>query len=456
MDPSLQDRADKAFHEQSLYRASGILVAISGGSDSLALLLLLKTWRDRHWPVLHLAAATVDHGLRAGSAAEAAWVAGVCARLEIEHRIVRWTGPKPATGIAAAARLARYGLLAGVATDLRCGVIVTGHTLDDQAETVAMRETRGGRLGLAGMAPFTRYDGRLWIVRPMLNMRRAELRGLLTAAGECWIDDPSNENVAAERVRVRRRLHANEAEIMRLVSKAAAAAALRADLARRAAVVLQSATMPSPGLVRLPAAFLDTTPADAAIHALRILLATVGGTEHLPDEERVTALFASMRAAPGTATLARAVVDRRRDAVFLHRERRTLPGPEPVVSPTVWDRRFVISTGPRGATVEPAGLHRAREALGNELDVPGGLAAAALAAEPIVMPTDASARVVRRIAPFALFLPGFDIPACNAVADVIGAARQPASPADEPGGAAGETMPRSPDARSNAFDRSLT
>src|SRR5690606_34407665 len=134
-----------------------------------------------------------DHGLRAESAAEALAVAALCRRLGVRHRIARWEGEKPATGLAAAARMARYGLLSGIAAAEGATVLLTGHTADDQAETILMREARATHgPGAAGMAEATLFAGSTWIVRPLLGMSRNELRDLLIRRGETWAEDPTN------------------------------------------------------------------------------------------------------------------------------------------------------------------------------------------------------------------------------------------------------------------------
>lgn len=177
-----------------------IVIALSGGSDSTALLTLAHDVLSTREDGGRLLAVTVDHGLRPESADEARRAGALCASLGISHVTRRWEGKKPKSGLQAAAREARYWLLAEEAEG---ATVLTGHTLNDQLETVAMRQARGPGRGLSGIAPATLYEGRTWFVRPLIARRRAELREYLSAAGFSWIDDPSNSDLRFERVRVR-------------------------------------------------------------------------------------------------------------------------------------------------------------------------------------------------------------------------------------------------------------
>jgi tRNA(Ile)-lysidine synthase len=179
-------------------------LAVSGGPDSLALLLLAAAAR----PGL-VEAATVDHALREGSRAEAEMVAGVCEKLGVPHAIltVEWQD-KPETAIQERARIARYGLLAGWAKDKQLGAVATAHHIDDQAETFVMRLARGaGVKGLAGMRRLVRVPGsEIALVRPLLGWNRSELEQICASAGIEPASDPSNDDEQFERVRVRRAL----------------------------------------------------------------------------------------------------------------------------------------------------------------------------------------------------------------------------------------------------------
>ena len=181
-------------------------VAVSGGSDSMALLLLLSEWAGQGGPAI--AAVTVDHGLRPEAAAEAAMVAHRCAALGVPHATLRWSGWTGQGNLPAAARQARYGLIAGWARGAGIADVALGHTADDQAETVLMRLARGSGVdGLAGMAARRSADGINWH-RPLLGQGRAALRAWLIVRGEGWADDPTNDDPAYDRIKARRALAA--------------------------------------------------------------------------------------------------------------------------------------------------------------------------------------------------------------------------------------------------------
>ena len=179
-------------------------IAVSGGGDSMALLHLLHDMADTRG--LSLRAVTVDHGLRAGSAEEAAGVAACCAALGIPHDTLQWADWDGSGNLQAAARDARYRLMADWAARHDIGAIALGHTADDQAETFVMRlARRSGVDGLSAMAPHSVRAGIEWL-RPLLGIHRAELRGYLRERGIDWVDDPGNEDPAFDRIRIRKAL----------------------------------------------------------------------------------------------------------------------------------------------------------------------------------------------------------------------------------------------------------
>ena len=195
-------------------------VAVSGGPDSLALLLLATAAR----PGL-IEAATVDHGLRDGSRAEAAMVASLCERLGVPHRILPadWAEP-PTANIQAEARTMRYRLLTEWAEERALPALATAHHADDQAETLLMRLARGaGVRGLGGTRPRRALTGQVALVRPLLGWRKSELVSIVNAAGIEAVDDPSNRDPRHDRSRIRQALErADWADPARLAASASA------------------------------------------------------------------------------------------------------------------------------------------------------------------------------------------------------------------------------------------
>lgn len=178
------------------------LVAVSGGPDSTALLMMAAEWAARR-ATTRIAAATVDHGLRPESAAEAKSVAELCERLRVPHRTLVWTGPKPKTRLQERAREARYRLLAAHARAIGAEAVVTAHHADDQAETVLFRLIRGsGVAGLKGIEPLSRRDG-VAILRPLLGVPKSALVAFAKARGAAYVDDPSNAEPRFARTRLR-------------------------------------------------------------------------------------------------------------------------------------------------------------------------------------------------------------------------------------------------------------
>lgn len=179
-------------------------LAVSGGPDSMALLLLAAAARPDQ-----VEAATVDHLLREGSHAEAELVARACRQLGVLHTILRarWDD-RPETAVQEKARHERYRLLGFWVEERGLEALATGHHVDDQAETVLMRLARGsGVRGLAGMHPRSIATGtKVRLLRPLLGWRRSELQQICVSAGIETASDPSNEDGKYERIRVRRGL----------------------------------------------------------------------------------------------------------------------------------------------------------------------------------------------------------------------------------------------------------
>ena len=192
--------------------APALVLAVSGGPDSMALMWLAARWRQQRAQGPRLVAVTVDHGLRREAAREAREVKRVARTLDLPHRTLRWRGDKPASGVPEAARAARYRLLVQAARTAGASHIVTAHTRDDQAETLLMRLLRGsGIAGLAAMSAISEREG-LALARPLLGTSKAQLIATLQAAEIDFIEDPTNVDPAFTRPRLRALMPALAAE----------------------------------------------------------------------------------------------------------------------------------------------------------------------------------------------------------------------------------------------------
>lgn len=258
--------------------ARSLLLAVSGGPDSTALLLMAARWAEQpRRPAV--AAATVDHAMRQGSRAEAEAVGALARRLGLAHHLIEWRGPKPRSRIQEQAREARYQLLGACAQQIGADVLVTAHHADDQAETVIFRLLRGSGIGgLRGMEDAV-TQGRLRLARPLLGLRKAELTAFCEACGEPFARDPSNDDPRFARTHLRRLtgLLAAEGlgvdEIVRLSRRAARMEEAVVAQAKAAAERLGWASAAS---TRDGAALLDEPP-EIVQRLLAAEIARVGG-----------------------------------------------------------------------------------------------------------------------------------------------------------------------------------
>jgi tRNA(Ile)-lysidine synthase len=276
-----------------------LILAVSGGSDSMALALLARGAE------LEFTAVTVNHALRPESLAEAAQVAKWMEARGIPHHILHWKHGGVIRGnLQQAARFARYDLLAEYCGDE--GGILVAHTEDDQAETIALRQARkSGPVGLAGMQVRTRWNG-VSVLRPLLEFTREELRDYLHVEGQEWIDDPSNEKVEFDRIRIRKELAMDP-------ERRAGLLALGREMARER-TRLEAEFAEFMGDDRLPlaldrSAFLSLSP-ETAIYALSRLLRSISGRHHPPRYRELGRLYAVIRdASRGKKTLGKCLIE---------------------------------------------------------------------------------------------------------------------------------------------------
>lgn len=327
-----------------------VTVALSGGGDSVALLLAARSWARRHGR--RLICLTVDHGL---SPLSEAWTIDCAQRargLGLEHRALVWGGTKPATGVAAAARAARHRLLADETRETGAAVLLMGHTADDRLEARMMREEGCTVTEPRAWSPSPVWpEGRgVFILRPLLGVRRDAIRRGLCEIGERWIDDPANTGEDSPRARVRGRIagQGDPGPAHAPASAEALVAASRVGWAGDIAVPLEALTAAEPAQRNR---FLG--PA---------LLSAAGGASPPRTAALVRLFERCSEGRPMTATLAGARIEAdgskmhiMRDDGAMHEE-----ATPPRDGVTTFDGRFQLRTPPVGCVLTALGGHQSK------------------------------------------------------------------------------------------------
>jgi tRNA(Ile)-lysidine synthase len=344
--------------------APRLAIAVSGGADSMALCLLAHAWTRARGG--SLVALTVDHGLRAASAAEAECVGRWLRAYGIEHAILRWEGEKPTSGLAAKARRARYRLLAKYCRDHGILHLLVGHHLHDQAETVVLRAARGsGADGLAAMAGVVETDC-VRIIRPFLGVPPQRLRACLEARGQGWIEDPTNSDPIFARTRIRAALPGLAAcgwSPTALAKEARRNGATRARHEHAVAELIARCSRLHPaGFAVLDAVTLGAASAAVARSALARLVVTIGGGAYPPAVAKLDRLHRRLIGGERSGgSLGRCIFgrlsrsrdgDHRLDRIVVCREERGLPEEKLLEPASVfdWDGRFEVRVGDAAAS----------------------------------------------------------------------------------------------------------
>jgi len=350
-----------------------IAVAVSGGADSMALTLLAAHWVRRLGGTL--SALSVDHGLRPGSLAEIDRVAGWLGQHGIDHHRLTWSGSKPQSALQATARAARYDLLTDWCRRNRVLHLLLGHHQEDQAETFLLRlNNASGVDGLAAMAAIVEKPA-MRLLRPLLSVPKARLRATLEAACQPWLEDPSNDNPAFERIRIRQ-------SFPQFVAAGITAASLSETAARmaRARVALEASascllagccSLHPAGYAHMDGAALFSAPDEISLRALARVLLCVGGGQYQPRLVKLERLHEKMKTAfkDGAVGWKGATLGRCRalplkggtglSGFLICREGRALPIALPVNGPVEldWDDRFRLRLrGPKNALFQDASL----------------------------------------------------------------------------------------------------
>jgi len=316
-----------------------IAIAVSGGSDSMALMHIVARWAVQ--TRRKICVLTVDHQLRPEAAGEARFVAEAAAALGLDHQILTWTQPRAGQ---AAARDARHRLLAEAARQLGAKTLLLGHTFDDLIETILIRKRRKAPRALlagpmpAAPSPVWSQGRNLTLIRPLLNIRRQALKDELQSRGLSWVDDPTNDNPAYERVRVRQFLsrHPRLASMMGPIATGLLAQREKHDaLLGQTLLDTDTVQVEPSGLIQV-----DLTQIDRRIapRMIAVLLRIAGGHDLPPRAEAVSELIAALQQPGERRTLAGAWVQRSKTGLLIGRDPGESRGE---LSPNIWDGRFV-------------------------------------------------------------------------------------------------------------------
>ena len=335
-------------------RAPRLAVAVSGGSDSLALTLLTADWaRERGGEAVAL---TVDHRLRPDSLAEAQETGRWLAARGIEHHILSWRDAEPGPGLQAAAREARYRLLTGWCREHDILHLLLGHQRDDQAETLMLRLARGSGVdGLAAMAPCA-FHADVQLLRPLLDFPRDDLRDYLRGLAQDWAEDPSNQAERFDRVRWRKFLAEERISAERLALTARQLGRARQALeAACAALAADCVIIRGTGHAELSPESVAAAPDEVALRLLAALARTIGGGDFPPRLDGLERTLDAVRAGlSGRRTFAGCVfAPSRGGGVLVYREAAKMASPVKLEAgcEAVWDKRFSIRLAGEGGAV---------------------------------------------------------------------------------------------------------
>lgn len=298
----VQDIFFKAMQQLAINPHNKIAVAVSGGSDSLALTLLANAWAKAR-----IIAITVDHGLRKESEYEAAQVARWLAKYDIEHYTLKWKGDKQPSNIQANARNARYELMTDFCKQQQIANLLVAHTKEDQAETVLIRLMRGSGLeGLCGIRNKVTIND-IRIIRPLLDTKKEDLKSYLRSQKQGWIEDPSNQNDKFARVRVRKFINSSdepELLISRLASTANALQRsndyIQQNILRE---ISEVADIKSEGYCLLDIEKFKALHVEVGLKIMAKLIKSIGGQYYKPRFEKLENLYNFIQNGEYNATL---------------------------------------------------------------------------------------------------------------------------------------------------------
>jgi tRNA(Ile)-lysidine synthase len=392
-----------------------LAVAVSGGSDSLGLLLALIVANEGVRPFICL---TVDHGLRVAGKDEAVFVADLCARHHVVHETLVWCGDKPNSGLQDAARQERYRLMLHACHRHGAVGLVTGHTFNDQVETLIMRSKRDRDqqgLGMSGMAPMTLISDQatpnaVWLMRPLLKVQRKVIQDFLIANHQSWVTDPSNEDMAYERVRTRlSKLSSDEDFDQDYMDDRGLH---RREVSNCVGEYLQQNLR----VLNDGVALVELVECELPIlaRAIEAVISTVGGRgRSLGGEQRSQLQAFLQQDVAKRVSMGRTLIHRKKTTISIRREDRDIP--VETIEPnafSLWDGRFIVKNLDICRTLIVAGDKESAGLLPKlKWQIDGTITGDAILAK-----TDKYIQITRYINKYDGFLSSFDLAVANVVA----------------------------------------
>ena len=297
-----------------------VAVALSGGSDSLALTILLQqilTKADNR-----LIAITIDHQLRAESSQEALKVKSLLSNYNIEHHIIPWLGPKPSGNLQEKARLVRYQLLTDYCQQNNITYLATGHQQNDQAENFIIRAEHGsGVYGLSGITKLTEFN-QIQIIRPLLNFSKDELQTFLKKQNIEWIEDPSNQNERFTRVKVRNFLNKHPEWISKLAKVSDNLARAKDAIEYLLEKSMENVTSINSNEALIDLLAFNKLPQEIRFRMISRVLQTISNNPKPARAERIERLLTKLEMGQAfkATTLSDCLITRKKDQILITKE----------------------------------------------------------------------------------------------------------------------------------------
>ncbi len=350
------DKVCAAYDELGVDKGQTVAIAVSGGADSLALLLLSHA-------KYRVTAITVDHGLRKEARDEAKYVASVCEKIGVPHVTLTWDGEKPEGNIQAAARDARYELMRDWCSKNQAAYLAVAHHMDDQAETLLLRLARGsGVYGLSGMDKKRALSDDVTLIRPLLGFSKVELENYLSGQSIEWMEDPSNASTKYERVKARNMLMSPPLDGLTAERLSATADRLRRTsdaLNYYEAKWLRSSVCEYDSHATIRVSSFQEAPEETVLRGLSTICRVIGGQRYVPRMEKLERLKHALTDESFKGqTLFGVQFDRLSNGhVLVSRELNNIEADIALTASGLWDSRFsYIADGDvANLTISPVG-----------------------------------------------------------------------------------------------------